>query len=137
MAIAVYPCIICIGVTAAPWPIGRLPIVAPEYSLSFGTMPCSSFGNWTPVFVPKPNFSIHLLNFVAPIFWPIKSAPMFEERARIWPTVRFSVPCSSASLMIRSPISISGGTVNSVVGVTSPSSSAAETVNALKVEPGS
>ena len=108
-AIAAYPCTICIGVTAAPWPIGRLPIVAPEYSLSFGTIPCSSLGNWIPVFLPKPNFSIHLLYFVAPIFWPISTAPMFEERARICSTVNVSVPCSSASWMIRSPTSSDGG----------------------------
>jgi len=49
----------------------------------------------------------------------------------------FSVPCSSASWMIRSPTSSDGGMTNSVVGVTRPSSSAAETVNALKVDPGS
>ena len=132
-----YPCTICIGVTAAPWPIGRLPIVAPEYSLSFGTIPCSSPGNWTPVFLPKPNLSIHLLYFVAPIFWPISTAPMFEERARICADGQvlgavflgvFDDPFADFDLR---------RDVNSVCGVTSPSSSAAETVNALKVEPGS
>ena len=30
LAIAAYAVAICIGVTAMPWPIGRLPIDAPE-----------------------------------------------------------------------------------------------------------
>ena len=30
LAIAAYAVTICIGVTEMPWPIGRLPMVAPE-----------------------------------------------------------------------------------------------------------
>ena len=65
------------------------------------------------------------------------TAPTFEERARIVATLIVSVPRSSASSIVRSATWSCGGRMNSVAGVTSFSSSAAETVNALKVEPGS
>jgi hypothetical protein len=78
-----------------------------------------------------------LLNFSAPTSSPIVTAPTFEDWARIRPTLIVSVPRSSASSIVRSATWMLGASVNSVVGVTSFSSSAAETVNALKVEPGS
>ena len=86
---------------------------------------------------PKPKRLIHLLNFSAPSSSPIVTAPTFEERARIWATLIVSVPRGSASSIVRSATWMLGGSVKVVSGVTSFSSSAAETVNALKVEPGS
>ena len=52
-------------------------------------------------------------------------------------TSRVSQPRACESLISRSATWRTGGSVNWVVGVTLPSSSAAATVNALNVEPGS
>ena len=53
MAIAAYVLAIWIGVTDSPWPIGRLPIEEPEYSLGFSTCPASSPGRSIPVGGPR------------------------------------------------------------------------------------
>ena len=74
---------------------------------------------------------------MAPSFSPIVTAPTLEEWARIWATLIVSVPRGSASEIVRLATRMLGGSVNEVSGVTTPSSSAAETVNALKVDPGS
>ena len=65
------------------------------------------------------------------------TAPTFEERARIWPTVIVSVPRSSASWMTLSATWIEYGSENEVNGVTRWSESAAATVTSLNVDPGS
>ena len=62
---------------------------------------------------------------------------MFEESLRISLVVMVSKPWSWASWISRSATSSTGGRPNFVSGVTLPSSSAAATVNALNVEPGS
>src|SRR6478736_1812774 len=71
-----------------PWPIGRLPMVAPEYLSSGRTWPICSPGRSTPVALPKPNRWIHLSNGLEPPRAPaIFTAPMFDECLRISLTV--------------------------------------------------
>src|SRR3954466_545217 len=53
-AMALYAWAIWIGVTAMPWPIGRLPIEEPEYCFGGSTMPGLSPGRSTPVAWPQP-----------------------------------------------------------------------------------
>ena len=79
LAIAEYATAICIGVTAMPWPIGRLPIEAPEYLASGSTMPLSSPGRSVPVGLPKPKRRTHWSNFLAPSRRPIVTAPTLED----------------------------------------------------------
>ena len=100
-------------------------------------MPDSSPGRSTPVGVPKPKRRTHWSKRLAPSRRPISAAPTFEDSARMPATSRVSQPRACASLISRSATCRIGGSVNGVVGVTLPSSSAPATVNALNVEPGS
>ena len=74
----------------------------------------------------------------APSFSPIITEPTFDDSLRICATLLMPPPPSCASPTVRSATWISGGTSSVVVsGSTSFSSIAPDTVNALKVEPGS
>ena len=90
-----------------------------------------------PVRRPKPKRAIHLDSRVAPTSRASVTAPTFDDRARISPTVIVSVPRGSASWMTLSATWIEYGSVYDVVAVTRCSESAAATVTSLKVEPGS
>ena len=67
MAIAAYALAICIGVTSSPWPIGRLPIEEPEYSLErehHARVPRRAVRR--PVGAPKPKRRTQSLKRPAP-----------------------------------------------------------------------
>jgi hypothetical protein len=67
----------------------------------------------------------------------MSAAPTLDDTSRIPATVRRSQPRGWESSIWRSDTCRIGGRLNSVLGVTFPSSSAPATVNALNVEPGS
>ena len=123
--------------TARPWPIGRLPIEEPEYWSTLGTIPASSPGRSMPVGSENPKRRTQASNFAVPSFSPIVTVPTFDDWARMSATVSVPPPPSCASWIVRSATRIVGPIVNFVRGVTSLSSIAPATVNALKVEPGS
>ena len=83
LAIAAYALAICSGVTANPWPMGRLPIEEPEYPASDGMMPAPSPGTSTPVARPKPNRRTHESKRWAPRRRPMVTAPTLLDWASI------------------------------------------------------
>ena len=100
-------------------------------------MPDSSPGRSTPVGLPKPKRRTHWSNRRAPMRRSISAAPTLEDSAMMPAVERVSQPRAWESVISRSATWSTGGRSNIVSGVTSPSSSAEATVNALKVEPGS
>ena len=123
--------------TAIPCPIGMFPIDEPDHLSSGSTMPALSPGKSIPVRCPKPKREIQRTSRCRVNRSARVIAPTLDERERISETVIVSVPRGSASWILRSATWISYGSVNRVVGVTSPSDRAPATVTSLKVEPGS
>jgi hypothetical protein len=120
-----------------PWPIGRLPIEEPEYCSRSSTMPRSSPGMSTPVGRPKPKRRTQRSNAAPPSRCPIMIAPTLLDWPRMPAVDSVAHPRGCDSPISRSATVMVGGRLNSVSGVTLPSSSAPATVNALNVEPGS
>ena len=83
LAIAAYAVAIWIGVTARPWPSGRLPMEKPEYCSSGSGMPRSSPGRSMPVRRSKPNRRTQWSKRRAPSVAPIFTAPTFEDCSRM------------------------------------------------------
>ena len=128
----------CTGVTASDWPNDIAPTLAPSYSSRLFTRPFVSPGKSTPVMVPKQKRLMLAANFLAPIFLPMSTMPVFEERRRISrASMSMAAPRWSESRTLSSPAFTTAGTLKTVSVVITPSSRAPPTTKVLKTEPGS
>ncbi len=101
------------------------------------TSPADSAGKPSPVLRPKPSVEICAANRPSPSCWAISMVPMFDDWARIWVAVSFSVGWLSASWNTQPSMVRVLGTVKTSSGEMIPSWSAAENVTNLKTDPGS
>ena len=128
---------ICIGVTATPWPIGMDPIDVPDQSSGSSIRPPDSFGKSSPVREPNPKRRRYSSIRSRPRPWASWIVPMFDDVARMSVGVHDATGCGSWSVKVWSETCRWSGTWRWSVGVTTPSSRAADNVMTLLTEPGS
>jgi hypothetical protein len=137
LPMAAYARAIWIGVTAIPCPMGTVPIVDPDHWSSGRANPEDSPGKSMPVGFPNPKRSIQEARRPAPRRCAIVIVPIFDEYSTTCLTVIRWVPRVWDSRITRSATFSLGARRKAVVGLTTPSWSAAAMATSLNVEPGS